>query len=855
MCEHHSRHPGLSRKQRVLNRFLIIALTSASVCAVANGQGQQLLPFAPSPTPVPSAEASPTAKPVPTPIPLAEVATQAEADTASLREMQIDSASDQTTATIETELPALTREIDARLAENSGVLSGTPSLETLSTLEAGWQKVNDNLTAWERDLTASANQLHKEINGLAGQADTWEQTLRLAQATDGTPPEVLQSIEAVINSINQTRSAVETRRAHVLVLQSQVVEQVSRVTAALDSIRQARNAAVNRLFVRNSPPAWSADVRSRAGQNLMVESQNSFSTQLAGLRAYAERQRDRFFLHLVVILLLIAALYWVRRTVKPWVEEEPSLKRPALVFDIPVEAAVVLSIMASDWIYPEAPRLWITCLGAIAITPSIIILRRLVERPLFPILNALVVFYFVDLLRTVAASQRLTSRLLLLVEILAAILFLVWQIHSLRSPKSPEEERDRLTKTIKRTSRIALVPLATAFVANALGYVSLANLVGNAVLRSAYLAVILSAAMEIAYLLVMFTLRVRPLTLLNAVRNNLPLFRRRVRRLLQWAALLIWLIYTLELLTLREPVLQMITEVLKAKLVLGSFEISLGNVLAFAVTVWAAFLLSNFVRFILEEDVYPHLRLARGIPYAVSTMLRYVILLVGFLVAIAALGIDMTKFTILAGAFGLGLGFGLQNILNNFVSGLIVLFERPVNVGDVIRLNEAEGVVKRIGFRASVISAGDGSDVIVPNSKLISDTVTNWTLLNRRRRVDIRVGAAYGTDPARVIELLKGVARAHPLVAADPQPQVLLVEFGTDSLNFELRAWVDDVKQWLLVRTDLAIAINSAFAAENISMPYPQRGLLLRNIDPEALETIAGQGTGQSNQAPSLRSG
>lgn len=404
--------------------------------------------------------------------------------------------------------------------------------------------------------------------------------------------------------------------------------------------------------------------------------------------------------------------------------------------------------------------------------------------------------------------------------------------------------------TVKIAARIALALFAAAFLANACGYVTLANLVGNAVLESAYLAVILYVAARISYGLVMFALRARPLNLLGMVRDNLPLFRRRVRGMVQVLAVFVWLIVTLDRLSLRAPLFEMISDALTAKLVVGSLNISLGNLLAFAGAVWAAFLLSKFVRFLLEEDVYPRLTLERGVSYAVSTVLNYAILLTGFLLAVAALGMDLTKFTILAGAFGVGLGFGLQNIFNNFVSGLIVLFERPVKIGDVIRTNEAEGVVKRIGIRASIISGWDGSDVIVPNGKLISDTVTNWTLLNCGRRIDVRVRAAYGTDPNHVIELLKGVARAHHLVAADTQPEVLLIEFGADSLNFELRAWTNHFDHWLQIRTDLAVAIHSAFVAENISMPYQQRDLHLRSIDPEALGAFAARGSRLSNDGP-----
>lgn len=833
---------------RVPKLFLPVALTLILAGVAAEVRGQQPAPSAASAaTPTPSTTTTPAATPTPTPIPLAEVVTQAEATTLSLRDTEADLSFDQTITTIEEELPVLAREIDARLEENSMVLAPSPSLETLRNLEAGWQKVGNNLTAWARSLTTSANRIDRKIADSARLEETWKQTLALAQNSEGTPPEVLSRIEAVIAATRQTRGAVERQRTQVLTLQNRVAAQDARVAAALTSVRQAREEAVNRLFVRESPPIWSAEVRARAGQNLIGEFRNSLAAQWAALGTYAGGQREKFFLHVMVIILLAAALYWVRRRVQPWVEEEPSLKRAALVFDVPVAAAFVLSIVVGGWIYPQAPLLWQASLGAAALIPTIIILRRLAERHLLPVLNALVVFYFVDLLRTVTDSVQLVSRVLFLAEMLGGILFLAWLVKSARLSKVPEKERDRLWKTIRTAARVASVLFAAAFIANALGYVSLANLVGTAVLGSAYIAIIFYAATKIADGLSMFALRVRPLVLLGMVREHRPLFRRRVRRVLQVLAFLLWLYYTLELLSLRAPLVERIRNVLTANLVVGSLDVSLGNVLAFGITVWAAFLLSRFAHFVLEEDVYPRLTLARGVPYAVSTMLRYVILLVGFFVAVAALGIDMTKFTILAGAFGVGLGFGLQNIFNNFVSGLIVLFERPIKVGDVVQLNDATGVVKSIGIRASVISTVDGSDIIVPNGKMISDSVTNWTFSSSRRSFVIRVGAAYGTDPRRVIELLGGVARVHPLVVADPPPQAVFVGFGSDSLDFELRVWTDHSDEWTQIRSDLAVAINTAFVEGNISMPYPRRDLHLRSIDPEALEAIVNHGSARTN--------
>jgi small-conductance mechanosensitive channel len=248
-------------------------------------------------------------------------------------------------------------------------------------------------------------------------------------------------------------------------------------------------------------------------------------------------------------------------------------------------------------------------------------------------------------------------------------------------------------------------------------------------------------------------------------------------------------------------------------------SISAWDLLLFFAVVWAAFLLSRFVRFALEEDVYPRFSVEHGIPYAVSTIVNYVILLVGFFFAVAAAGFDLTQFTILAGAFGVGIGFGLQNIVNNFVSGLILLFERPVKIGDEIKIGDASGTIQRIGIRASLIKQWDNSEIIVPNSKLISENVTNWTFSARKRGIEIPVSITPGAEPRTVIELLEKVAAAHPLVAKNPSPQVLLSEIGAPSLNFKLRVLTKHFDKTNQISTELAIAVSETLAANNIAVP------------------------------------
>jgi small-conductance mechanosensitive channel len=295
-----------------------------------------------------------------------------------------------------------------------------------------------------------------------------------------------------------------------------------------------------------------------------------------------------------------------------------------------------------------------------------------------------------------------------------------------------------------------------------------------------------------------------------------------------WIMAALWAGAILRHLGLLSSALALGQAALAAELRRGAIGISLGDVLAFILTVWLAFLLSAGIRFVLEEDVYPRLRLARGLPYVISSLLHYAILLLGFLLAVAALGVDLSKATILAGAFGVGLGFGLQGVVNNFVSGLIVLFERPIRVGDAIQMGDVAGEVRRIGIRSTTLRTPEGADVIVPNASLVAEKVTNWTLSDRRRRIDVPVGVAYGSPPDKVLDLLLEVARAHPGVLAEPAPLALFLGFGDSALNFELRAWTNRSDQWLEVRSELAVAMYAALRDAGIEIPFPQHEVRLR---------------------------
>ena len=801
-----------------------------------------LLPAAGAPASSPPAPAQ-TPLAAPEPIPVADIAAAVARQAELLRHI------DQRLTALATGKPAAERltllrtrrsELEDALRNARDTRTGLRSLDDLAERLRG---LDADVARLQQAEGAKASELEATLLTLDREREVLRLSLDAAREARA-PAETLQLLREAERQVGEVAERVRTARDALLATQSEVALEGGRVAELLQQVVELRAGALGALFLRTEPPLWRIGElgRDRRGERWSFD----WKGELASAQRYLRLRSERLTAHALLLGLLLALLLQLRRLTRT-PDEPPEEERAVVAAALgrPLGAALTLGLGLGPFFYPDAPPA-LRHLGTLLLLVAVLrVLLPCVPAGVRPALFGIWLFQVADQARVVLAGHPFLPRVIFVGELAAGLALLGFLLRPARLERLREATHVSPTfRVLGRVARLARVATALALAAEILGFGRLASLLGEALLRGAYSGVLLYAGVRILEAIVSLGLRAPGLRSVLSLSRHLPAVDRRLRRLLRLAAAGAWAAGILASLGAAAPVYRAMAASLTAELPVGAISISLADALVFGATLWLTWRVARLLSAVLDRDVFPRRGTPPGVAYAATTLTRYAVFAFGFILAVAALGVPLDRIVLLLSALGVGVGLGLQTVVNNFVSGLILLFERPVKVGDTVQIGDTLGEIRHIGIRSSRLRTWQGADILVPNGFLVSEQVVNWTLSDRLRRIDLPVGVAYGTEPTRVLALLDRVAGAHPQVLALPEPQALFRGFGESSLDFELRVWTDRADRWMQIQSELAVAVHAALREAGIEIPFPQRDLHLRSLPepPGGSETDAPSG-------------
>jgi small-conductance mechanosensitive channel len=736
----------------------------------------------------------------------------------------------------------------AALAESVRVESGhikrdelkLLSITRLESLDRHWRFYGKQLEKWRNDLKDATAQATEDAADLSRRRADWEAT-RASPETAAMAPALEHRVQTVLTQIATAEQAVSAPIDQQIRLGQRANAIETSIVAGQKAVAAAIAHNDRRLAQIDSPPlpqVW-REPQSSAGALQSIAA--GMAAERRFLDEYSAATADLQLGRNILALLLLPALVWLSLRSRRVLSDDPEIQASARVLRRPLSSWIVLVMMSVLILQPDAPVL----LHQIALFLTLIPVLRLLPPRVYAVLGPwpyiATGLYLLKQLAFLLLANSFHYRMYLLGLTLLSVVLLAW-VWWRRRPRAGAEPLSTSHRLVRLVGGAAIAALLVAVVANVVGNLSLAEMLTGAILDSGYVGLVLYAGVTVLASVIRLLLARRALARFSIVTQHAGPLLHSFTRLLGFAATVAWVIVLLNEFRIFRPIRDAVVAVLTYELEFGQISLTLGGVLLFFFSVWLAFWVAKTVRLVLQDEVLPKMSLPRGVGNSISSLSYYALVLAGLIVALVAAGFEMSQLTIVVGALGLGIGLGLQNVVNNFVSGLILMFERPIQPGDVVEVGGVSGKVREIGMRATTLSTFEGADVIVPNGMLLSEKLINWTLSDMDRRIDVNVGVAYGTDPRQVLALLMEVTKATDGVASEPAPTVLFVGFGASSLDFSIRAWTNNFGDWVAIRSNLTVRVYDALRAAGIEIPFPQQTLHVRSVSADAAAALAGRG-------------
>jgi small-conductance mechanosensitive channel len=631
----------------------------------------------------------------------------------------------------------------------------------------------------------------------------------------------VRKLAVLARELGPTDTALRKTVGSLQVLETGLDMMVVEIRSNLEDVERYRGEQIEHSFDAEFPALWEAPLRHRAFGEIVAV---SAAKERLALVYYLHDFRGRL---VIVLLLILASWYFLHSLKKKWVQErglDPQFKGQ-LVVRYPLLSAILLVLNIFQFLFLQPPFVFGACIWLISAICLGILFYRFIAGFWMRFWVVMVLLFVLAALTNMQLQASRPERWWMLLLSLTGVSY---SIYVLRSPQRKELKEKGIVYFI-------------GFVVFAEGVSILLNLTGRynlakTMLVSGYAGLVIA-------ILFLWTVRLinEGLVMISNVYKHpdrklfyidFTRIGERVPRFFYVFLVVGWFILVARNFYAFQEAATPFMEFLTAERVLGNYTFTINSIFIFVVILLVSVILSQVISFFASDpgDQRNKDKLTRRAGVGSWLLLiRIFVLALGLFFAFAAAGIPIDKLTIVLGALGVGIGLGLQGLVSNLVSGLIIAFEKPVNVGDIIEVNGQLGTMKTIGFRSSVVSLIDGACLIIPNSDLLSNHLVNWTMGHNRRRLNVLISVAYGSDLKKVKAVLESVLKSHEKVLQFPEPIVSVKAFEDSSIDIDLYFWVGHVRDFLGLRNDVITLVNEAFLREGITVPFPQQDIHIIN--------------------------
>jgi small-conductance mechanosensitive channel len=690
-----------------------------------------------------------------------------------------------------------------------------------------WQGNQKELITWKKIINGKLTSTQEGIDVLNKEKKVWTLSLKKLNQNTDVPIQLKQRISELIRDINNTKRNYNKNKKQYIIWEDKVTDLTLFSNSVIEKIRSLQEHLRDNLFVADKPPLWKVKVTKNDVFPVSIRFKKAWHENSKTVVNFLSQQN---FLGLSVIIFLFVIGFFVLRyyyNKLNYDKEKPGFVNANKIFNIHWFASILLIVFTTIILFLSTIPLSLSATITIFILWSIYFIlpgfmgkrgkvRIFMIFALF-FINEVEIFmwYFGSLARYYITFEALLG---------------IWLSYNYGLNRF-KKESDNVAPFVRNVYALSIVLFAlfiAALFSGLFGFVNLSVFLLKIAAKSATIVLVIYGIHKVLSIIIKSGCEIGKASKDNMLAGYWELIEKRLLQTLDVLAIFFAIKLILESMEVYRSILRWLTDVLIYKIKIGTITLSLGGIIGMILIFMLTFFMANVFRILFENHNYIKNRISKGMSFAISTTIRYLIIIFGIVLGLAYAGIDLGKFGLMAGALGVGIGFGLQNIVNNFISGLILLYERPIEVGDTIEVGNLMGEVKSIGVRASRVRTYDGAEVVVPNGNIISNDLINWTLSDNKRRLDIRIGVAYGSDPNQVLKLLQQVAVNHNKVLIEPAPRPLFIEFGDSSLNFRLLCWVH-FEEGLGVKSEIFVDIYNALTEAGIEIPFPQMDVHLKD--------------------------